>query len=168
MNFKIIIMEGDNGLSKKAGIISLQTRLVDKAVKAWYKGNRENNPDLIVEARRQLEHYKYIDLVAKYFAGAANLQLRDDNTEKHLIDILEALEELLKSSRLDQEQLLKSAREILKFLTEIDELFPDNYAMPHVPTLEEVLQVLSELNKRGLDKGMLAEFYSYLNAYLGR
>lgn len=161
-------MEGDNGLSEKAGIISLQTRLVDKAVKAWYKGNRENNPDLIVEARCQLEHYKDIDLVAKYFAGAANLQLRDDDTEKHLTDVFEALEELLKSSRFDQEQLLKSCSEMLQFLTEVDELFLDNYEIPHVPTLEEVLQVLSEINKRGLDKGMLAEFYSYLNAYLGR
>lgn len=141
--------------------------IVEKVVEGWYLGNRECDNDLIESSRKKLERWKDIFPIAKYFAGIVKIQLRDDRLEENITNVFQALEVLLNESEFNPGQLLKSCREMLLHLSEREKFFECNYEMPLIPTLEEVKQVVAEINRRGIQKQLLAELFAYIEAFQG-
>ncbi len=159
-------MKKDRGPSDGAKIISLQDRIIKRAVSDWHKGNIEGDADLIERAGHQLEHFGLVSPIAKYFSAAANIQLMDNNTQEHLSEIFEALEVLLEHSESDNSQIIRSCKEILEFLAKRDGFFKDDYRISFVPTIQEIRYVLMDINNYGITVDSVAKLYTYLRAYL--
>lgn len=161
-------MENNSEKKGDGKIIVFGKEVVDSAVEKWFRGNELNDEQLIEESSRQLEMYKTVFPIAQYFSAMAQIQLRNDKLVFHLKDLFEALELLLDNSELKNVALLRSCRELMRFLAEQDKLFPLSDYRPEEVSIGTVKNTLAIINKHGLNQALFVALYEQISALLGR
>ena len=161
-------MEKKSDDVKKGKIILFGKEVVENAVEKWQRGNELSDEQLIEESSRQLNLYKTIFPIARYFSAIAQIQLRNDQLVPRLQELFGAMEMLLDNPEMKNVTLLRSCRELMQFLAKHDKLFQLSDYRPEKVTMDTIKNTLAVINKEGLSQELFASLYEQITVLLGR
>lgn len=141
---------------------------VKRAIKMWKIGNEWGNADFLEEAADQLGVHKNKFPLAMYYGAVINIQIRNDNMEKHLKDLISSLGFLLQDIDIpDNKQLIASCKEILLYLAEKDNIFDISESPIKNTSIGNIQEIISDIRKHGATKPLLNELYCHLDCLCG-